>query len=55
MINFAIFVLSLLIFADTISYSIYEFKCKNKFAGFMVSLIAILMVFFVNIIVFNFK
>ena len=55
MINLCIFLISTLIFINTISYSIYEFQNKNKLAGIMVGMLAIFMIIFVNIAMFNLK
>lgn len=55
MMNLTIFLISVFIFINTIAYSIYELQHQNKFAGVVVSILAIFMIIFVNIVMFNFK
>ncbi len=55
MINLSIFFISLYIFLETIGYGIYEFNNENKFASVIVNILAIFMIIFVNITMFNFK
>ena len=55
MMNLTIFLISVFIFINTIAYSIYELQHQNKFAGVIVSILAIFMIIFVNIVMFNFK
>ena len=55
MMNLTIFLISIFIFINTIAYSIYELQHQNKFAGVVVSILAIFMIIFVNMVMFNFN
>lgn len=53
--NITVFLISLYIFINTISYGIYEIKNDNKFGGFVIITLNIFMIFFVNICTFRFN
>ena len=53
--NITVFLISLYIFINTLSYAVYEIKNDNKFGGFVIIFLNIFMILFVNISTLNFK
>lgn len=52
--NLTILLITIFIFLNNIGYSIYEFKNKNKLAGFCTIILNIFMLIFVNYATFTF-
>ena len=53
--NITVFLISLYIFINAISYAIYEIKNDNKFGGFVIISLNIFMIIFVNFCTFRFN
>ncbi len=53
--NITVFLISLYILINSISYAIYEIKNDNKFGGIVIISLNIFMIVFVNICTFRFN
>lgn len=52
--NITVFLITLYIFFESISYGIYEFQNKNKLGSIIIFILSIFMIIFVNISVYKF-